>query len=102
MKNCQNNSIQIGAYRVEEIGGGEFRAYNREETIIFKAEGRNGGLYFMPKSVYKNGRLYTAGRFLQRYILTVRELAFYLADNDYLWDYLAQKPLLETRPPKQP
>lgn len=92
-----NTPIHMNGYKVSEIGGGNFYAVNDNETVRFLVEGRNGGLYFKPIAVTRNNRYYRAERFLFKYIRIVREIAFQLADNDYIWDYWAQAPLLETR-----
>lgn len=99
MNVCHNQAVTIAGYSVYAINGGRFRAVNQDRIILFTAEGRNGGLYFNVDSYTDKatGRCYRAQRYLYKHIPIVRAFAFYLADNDYLWDYKAQKPLAETR-----
>lgn len=99
MNVCHNKPVIIAGYSVYDINGGQFRAVNADRVILFTAEGQNGGLYFNVNSYTckTTGRCYHAQRYLYKYIPLVRAFAFYLADNNYLWDYKEQKPLTETR-----
>lgn len=75
--------------------GGCFTATTNDYSIYFKAEGRNGGLYFNIISVTYNNKTYKAQRYHYKYIIVVREISIKLRKNNYLWDYVQQKPLLE-------
>ena len=97
MNVCHNTPIIVNGYTVQETCGGNFRAWNENVSILFLAEGRNGGLYWNVKSITRNGRTYTSQRYHYPYISIAGAIAMYLADNNYLWDYKAQAPLLETR-----
>lgn len=99
MNVCHNKPVNIAGYSVYDMNGGRFRAVNQDRIILFTAEGRSGGLYFNVDSYTDNAtdRCYRAQRYLYKLIPIVRAFAFYLADNDYLWDYKEQKPLTETR-----
>ena len=98
LNTCHNTPITINGYKITELNGGNFKAENNE-IIFFNAEGRNGALYFNVTGYYnkQTKKSYQAQKYLNKYIQTVREIAFYLADNNYLWDYIEQRPFLETR-----
>ena len=92
LKSCYWNTITVNGWTVQGEAGNRFRAINGDTIISFEAEGRNGGLYFNIRRVSYAGRYYTSPRFTAKYTATVRELAFHLANNDYLWDYVLQCP----------
>ena len=78
--------------------GGNFTAFNNDICISFVADGRNGGLYWMPKSYFDKTkkRNYTAQRYLYKYIGLSRKLAECLFQNNCLWDYKTQEPLKDS------
>lgn len=65
--------------------------------IWFEAEGRNGGLYFKIQTLFKNNRYYTSPKYHSNYICFIREVAFALCLNNYLWDYEVNEPLYDVR-----
>lgn len=99
MNVCHNTPITINGYSVLSLNGGNFQAENKEGKIFFLAEGRNGGLYTKVTGYYNKitNKRYNAQRYLYKYIHTVQGISFYLADNNYLWDYVQQRPFLEAR-----
>jgi hypothetical protein len=95
---CRNKAIEIRGFKVTDRNH-YFVAVNDTIELQFIAEGRNGGLYFKPVGYIdkSNGRVYKAQRYLYKYIPEVRELASYLAENNYLWDYVQQRPFLNAK-----
>lgn len=83
----------------ESRGGCEFYVENEHVRVCFTAEGKSGSTYSSVTSVWNKDtdRVYTAQRYLYKYISFVSECAYILAKNDYLWDYEKQCPLSETR-----
>ena len=100
MNACYNKAVKIEGWTVRD-NNYYFSARNdiSGNRIDFIAEGRNGGLYFHVEGFYNRltDRYYKAQRYTIKFIPQVRELAFYLAHNDYLWDYGTQTPFLESR-----
>lgn len=98
MKRLQLNEV-VNGYKIEELNGGHFIARNDDYSIMFIAEGRNGGLYTSVKSYTnkRNNRTYQAGRFTFKFISTVCGISATLAEMDVLWDYKLQKPFLEAK-----
>jgi hypothetical protein len=99
MNVCHNEAIIINGYSVTGGNGGNFTAQNEKVSIFFLAEGRDGGLYTKVTGYYDKvkDRRYNGQRYLYKYICPIQAIGFYLADNNYLWDYVQQRPFIEAR-----
>lgn len=93
---CYWENVTVNGWKIRDENQ-FFVAKKDEVQLAFTAEGRNGGLYFNVRCAMVNGRYYQAQRYLYKFIPTVRDLAFYLADNNFLLDYTAQRPFLDVR-----
>jgi hypothetical protein len=91
--------VKINGYNVSDMNGGNFKAENEKGIIFFLAEGREAGHYFKVTGYYdkQKNRRYNAQKYLYKFIIPTREISFFLADNNYLWDYVLQIPFLEAR-----
>ena len=96
MNNCYNYPVSVNGYLVLN-NGYHYQAQkeNDKKVIFFTAEGRNKRLYVKILGLYDGRRRYNAEKYLYKYRIIVQKIANYLKDNDYLWDYERQCPLLE-------
>lgn len=92
-----NTSMEVNGKNFILNGGqgGRFTATTNDYSLYFNAEGRDGGLYFNIISVTYNNKTYISQRYHYKYIPIVRDISIKLKENNYLWDYIQQKPLLE-------
>ena len=85
-------------YKIFQFQSNGFKiVIDKNIYICFEAEGKNGGLYFDIKSLIRNNRVYKAKIYFYHYIPLIREISFILCLNNYLWDYGASKPLMDSR-----
>lgn len=85
-------------YKIYQYQSNGFKiVIDKNIYICFEAEGQNGGLYLNIKSIINNNRVYTAQRYLYKYIPFIRDISIILCLNNYLWDYEENKPLMESR-----
>ena len=88
---------KLYGYSISEYSH-NFRALSLDKShaIIFSACGSNGFLKCFPILLENRntGKYYRHSRYLNKYNLLVKNFAKYLMDNNCLWDYGQNKPLI--------
>lgn len=74
-------------YKVEQVTGNIYRAYNKDCGVVFDAELRHGGSYFMFRSAWVGDRTYSAWKYSTKWIPIMREATYMIAKTDGLYDY---------------
>lgn len=77
-------------YNVEQITGDYFRLYNKDITIKFSAEWKNGS-YFKIHTVSYGDKCYSSWRYHYKWLPLVREATYLIYKNNMLYDYTNQK-----------
>lgn len=72
---------------IEQLDNSTFLTHNRRYDIYFHAEYRNGTHFYIIK-YYDNEkkRFYHSSRFFLKFIRLVREITFFLLQENMLWD----------------